>query len=267
VTTLQAISAVVRYDARPVLRDVNVTIEKHGIVGIIGPNGAGKTTLLRALACLVPLERGEIRVNDIPAASLSRREAARRIAFLPSEPPVHWPLSVRRIVSLGRMPHIEPWRQPSDTDGAAVERAMRETGVLHLAGRAITGLSSGERARALMARALAVEPEYLLADEPVASLDPFHQLQVMELLQAYARGGRGIAIVLHDLALASRFCDRVVVIADGGIVREGPTADVLVPATVRSVYGVETAEFTIEGRTMVFPWRRVQQDEGSGSRA
>lgn len=238
--TLAAEDLHVSLGGRPVIRGASVQLAGGSLVGVLGPNGAGKSTLVRALLGLVPSE-GTILLDDVPLASLSRREVARAIAYLPQGQALHWPLSVERLVALGRLPHLGPLSRMAEADRAAVARAMALAEVAHLARRTATELSGGERARVLMARALAVEAPVLVADEPLASLDPEHQLHGMELLQARARAGGLVIAVLHDLGLAARFCNRLIVLADGAIVADGAPADVLTPELLAAVYRVRVA--------------------------
>ena len=157
--------------------------------------------------------------------------------------------------SLGRLPYRRPFSPPSAADRAAVEAALAAAEVVELRRRPIGTLSGGERARALLARALAVEAEMLLADEPVATLDPLHQLRAMGLLRAAARKGAGVVVVLHDLTLAARFCDRLIVLADGRVVADGPPAAALTDAVLAAAYGVKALRGERDGEPFVVPWR------------
>lgn len=221
-----------------VLRDLSLDMAGPSFVGLIGPNGAGKTTLLRAVANLIPFE-GRIEFGGVSVAALPPAERGRRIAYLAQNADSHWPLSVERLVALGRLPHLQPFRAPAAADAAAIARAMKSADVARFAARDVLALSSGERARVLLARALAVEAPLLLVDEPVASLDPYHQIGVMEVLRAYAREGRMVLAVLHDLSLAARYCDRLVLIDNGRLHAEGKPAEVLTRENLRAVYRVE----------------------------
>lgn len=227
----------VTLDARDVVRDVTVALAPGTLVGVLGPNGAGKSTLVRALLGLVPA-RGEVALDEVPLHTMPRTAVARRIAYLPQGQTLHWPLSVERLVALGRLPHLAPFSRMSAADRAAIRRAMVLAEVEHLAERTATELSGGERARALIARALAVEAPVLIADEPLASLDPEHQLQGMELLKDRAEQGGLVIAVLHDLTLAARFCDRVLVMHDGRLVADDTPDAALTPALLASVYKV-----------------------------
>ncbi len=260
---LAARDLAVSLGGRRVLEGVDFAAGRDQVVGLIGPNGAGKTTLLRILSGLVSADRGTVRLDDVELAAIPRTARARHIAYLPSDASVHWPLRVDRLVMLGRIPYAGPWRGRGDADARMTEAAMGRTGVRHLRDRAVSSLSSGERARVLIARALAGDPDVLLADEPVSSLDPYHQLQIMELLQEFAAGGRVVVAVLHDLTLAGRFCDEIVLVADGGVVRHGTPEDVLTSDIVGRVYGVETITAATQAGNLVVPWRRLHTGDAA----
>lgn len=220
----------------PVLRGVSFDIGEGEVVGLIGPNGAGKSTLLRASQGLLTLGEGSVQTGG---RRLTAAQRARVIAYLPQEREIAWPITVEALVALGRLPHIGPFASPGAEDKAAVERAMELAGVTQLRGRAVTRLSGGERARALLARALAQEAELLLADEPTAGLDPAQQMVVMRIFAGQAAAGRGVVVCLHDLGLAARWCTRLLMLCDGRIVAEGTPQEVLTAETLRAVYGVE----------------------------
>lgn len=235
--SLAAQGLTVRLSGRAVVRDIGVHMEGGTLVGVLGPNGAGKSTFVRALLGLLPAD-GAVTVDGDPLASLARSEVARRIAYLPQGQALHWPVSVERLVALGRLPHLAPFSHLADDDRSAVQRAMARAEVGHLAGRVATELSGGERARVLLARALAVEAPALIADEPLASLDPAHQIHGMEVLRAEADAGGLVVAVLHDLTLAARFCDRILVLHDGALVADGAPLDVLTASLLEQVYDV-----------------------------
>jgi len=249
-----------------VLSGVDMAVNPGAVLGLIGPNGAGKTTLLRTLLGLVTPAQGRVcldghAISDVPAG-----ERARRIAYLPQGGTVAWSLSVTDLVSLGRLPHQVRGASPDAGGADAVEQAMASTGVSHLARRAVHELSGGERARVLLARALAGNPAVLLADEPVAALDPYHQLGVMELLVARARSGSAVVVVMHDLTLAARFCDRLLLLDQGRVVGDGAPADVLSPAALAETYQVEAVVGQHEGALTILPWRRLGGQGDGGAR-
>ena len=223
--TAQALS--VTLGGRVVLNDVSLSLARGHLVALVGPNGAGKTTLLRALAGLLP-SQGEVRVGGDASSSLPLRERARRFAYLPQGHVVHWPLPARDIVALGRIPHgaTDP-AQLTPRDAEAVQRAMQATDVAGFSERRVTELSSGERSRVALARVLAVEAPVMLADEPTASLDPRYQIDVMTNLRNAADGGVLVIVVTHDLGLAARFADTVLVLSEGRLVAQGAPAEAL----------------------------------------
>jgi iron complex transport system ATP-binding protein len=243
-----------RLGGRVVVDDVTLSLPRRGFVALVGPNGAGKTTLLRALAGLIPSD-GLVCLGDETVASLSIRERARRFAYLPQGPVVHWPLPVRDIVALGRYPHgaIDPTRlSPADTE--AVARAMQGTDIAEFADRPVTELSGGERCRTMVARVLAVEAPVILADEPTASLDPHYQIEVMRLLSRAAHGDTLVIVVTHDLGLAARFAETVLILHRGRLVATGPPASALAPAVLADVFRVEAFRAERDGKPVIVPW-------------
>lgn len=201
------------------------------ITVVLGPNGAGKSTLLRAAAGLVPAAGTTLDGADV--SMLAPRERARRIGYLPQSPTVEWDVTARELVALGRAPHRAPFAGESDADRAAIDRALAATDTARFADRGVLSLSGGERARVLLARVLAGEPEWLLADEPLASLDPAHQLDLLDRLRAAADDGAGVVIVLHDLTQAARVADDLIVLDQGRI-----AATALDEEVIARVFGV-----------------------------
>jgi iron complex transport system ATP-binding protein len=254
---LVASSLSVSLGDRTVLHDVSLALSSRHLVALVGPNGAGKTTLLRALAGLLP-SRGTIEVGGDRLSSLTLRERARRFAYLPQGHQVHWPLPAKDIVALGRYPHgaVDPARL-TEKDTAAVMRAMQATDVVALGERRITELSGGERSRVALARVLAVEAPVLLADEPTASLDPRYQIEVMTNLRTAADRGMLVIVVTHDLGLAARFADTVLVLSGGRLVSQGPPHDALSDKIVADVFRVRTYRADHERETVIVPWAEV----------
>lgn len=345
-TLLELDQVSVRIGGRSLLRQVSLRLAPGELLGLIGPNGAGKSTLLKAVVQLLPPAgrarsdrgwSGRIRLLGEDIRALPPRERARRLAYLSQDDRVQWPIRVEDLVALGRHPHQSSWRsakdhasdragsrgsrgsraasQPGSDDCRAIEAALRTTDILHLRARRATEISGGERARARLARALAVEAPLLLADEPVAALDPLHQLKVMSYLRAYCQGsaqrrgnatgrgdkrnqsgnhragdqggmldirdqngrigdgyldhhdggliapqappappGRAAIVVMHDLTLASRFCDRLLLLHQGEPIALGPPEEVLSPERLRDIYGIRAIRGQVEEQSYVLPW-------------
>jgi iron complex transport system ATP-binding protein len=247
----------VRLAGRVVLNDVSLALSAGHLVALVGPNGAGKTTLLRALAGLIPSE-GEIEIDGERLASLPLRERAKRFGYLPQGHVVHWPLPARDIVALGRYPHgaTDPARL-SPKDAEAVLRAMQAVDVIEFSDRRVTELSGGERSRVALARALAVEAPVILADEPTASLDPRHQIDVMKNLRATADSGVLVIVVTHDLGLAARFADHVLVLREGRLVSQGAPAEALSEQVMADVFRISAYRAEFQREAVIVPWADI----------
>ncbi|WP_426439034.1 ABC transporter ATP-binding protein [Bradyrhizobium genosp. P] len=256
-TLLSATGLDVSLGSRKVLHDISLSLSSAHLVALVGPNGAGKTTLLRALAGLIP-SSGTIRIGGDALSSLSLRERAKRFAYLPQGHMVHWPLPARDIVALGRYPHgaTDPARL-SPKDMEAVLRAMQAVDVMAFGDRRVTELSGGERSRVALARVLAVEAPVILADEPTASLDPRHQIDVMQNLRSVADKGVLVVVVTHDLGLAARFADHVLVLSEGRLASQGAPMVALSEAVMADVFRISAYRAEYQNEAVIVPWADV----------
>jgi iron complex transport system ATP-binding protein len=241
--TLRNMSVTLRN--RPVFADVSLSIGTGEVVGLVGPNGAGKTTLMRAALGLVPA------LGESSLAAMPARERARHAAWMPQSHEIAWPVDVQTLVTLGRIPHLAAGQSISAQDRAAVDRALDQMGLNDLRHRAATRLSGGEQTRALIARTLAQDTPLVMADEPIAGLDPAHQIQTMRCFQDIAARGKSVLVSIHDLGLAVRHCSRLILLADKHLVADGAPVDVLTPENLSERFGI-SAHFALTDTGPVF---------------
>ena len=225
-----------------VLDGISLTVEPGEFVALVGPNGAGKTTLLRSINGILEPDAGTVSLDGDPVTSLSSKAISRRVATVPQDTHIGFSFTAEQLVEMGRTPHRS--RLDWSDDLRPVERAMERTETLDLRDRTADELSGGERQRVLLARALAQEADALLLDEPTASLDINHQVQVLSLVQGLVAEGKTAVAAIHDLDLAARFCDRLLLLADGEIQTRGRPEQVLCHPTLASAFGTETAVST-----------------------
>ncbi|MFK4819618.1 ABC transporter ATP-binding protein [Ochrobactrum quorumnocens] len=242
---------------KPVLEAVGFEAGEGELIGLIGPNGAGKTTLLRAILGLTS-STGNILLDGSDLRRMQVADRAKIIAYLPQERDVAWPVTVKTLVSLGRSALKPAFSGFDHTDETVVETAMKRMGVAELASRPANELSGGERARVLIARVLAQDTSIILADEPVAGLDPAHQLELMELFAGLAQENRTVIASLHDLGLAAKYCTRLIVLDDGRLIADGTPEDVLTPALLRDVYGIDAQLMKIDGEFILHTRKRLR---------
>ncbi len=247
----------IRFDAlslnlrgRPVLQGVNGHLEKGKVTVILGANGAGKSSLLSCLASLRTSYSGTITLGDKLLSSIPAQTRARQIGLLPQQADIHWEINVRALVALGRLPHQGRWGKNANDD-AAIAKAMAQTDCAQFADRKALRLSGGEQARVHLARVLAGEPDWVLADEPFANLDPAHQLDALACLKDVANGGAtqgraGVVLVLHDLTQAARIADHVIIMKQGRVQAAGTARQVLTHEQLAEAFGV-TVHIGVDG--------------------
>ncbi|MCP4492012.1 MAG: ABC transporter ATP-binding protein [Gammaproteobacteria bacterium] len=223
-----------------ILKGIDIEVNGGEMVGLIGPNGAGKSTLLRLLTCVEKACSGEIFYGEINVRQISAEQRARFIGYLVQTAQAYWPLSVEKAVGLGRIPHQKWWQHSSREDQEKIYQAMQVTETLAYRNRIVSTLSGGEHTLVMLARIFATDPQIIFADEPVAALDPYHQLHVMEILRNHSNNDRAAVVVLHDLSLASRFCDRLYIINHGELYESGAPDKIMTAENIAKVYGVET---------------------------
>ncbi|ELZ01257.1 corrinoid ABC transporter ATPase, partial [Natrialba asiatica DSM 12278] len=220
----------------PVLENVSLSVEPGEFVGVVGPNGAGKTTLLRAISGALEPGAGTVSVDEVDVHGVSSRASSRLVAVVPQDTSLSFAFPVRDVVEMGRHPHRSRFSSPTPADRAAVERALERTRTAKLADRPIDEISGGQRQRVVLARAIAQETPALLLDEPTASLDVNHQVETLELVRELVDSGRTAVAAIHDLDLAARYCDRLVLLADGAVHDVGTPSSVLTAETLAEAF-------------------------------
>lgn len=224
---------------RRLVNAVSLSLRSGELLVMLGPNGAGKTSLLRAALGLQACSNGRSLLDGRPLAQLPASERARRIAYLPQQRPLAWPSPVRDVVALGRYAHGVPLGGLRGADRAAVDAAIEACDLQSLSQRSCATLSGGELARVHCARALAAQTPLLIADEPVAALDPRHQFRIMDLLRGYVDRGGGALVVLHDLNLAARYADQLLWLHQGRLCAQGTVAETLTPDRLAQIYQID----------------------------
>lgn len=238
---------------RDVVQEVSVSVEPGHLVGLVGPNGSGKSTLLRALYRAVVPKTGTVRVGGTDVRALSGRQAARTVSVMLQDQPTDFDLSVEETVLLGRAPHHATFGRDTAEDVRIVDEAMARTEITELADRMVATLSGGQRQRVMLARALAQQTPVMVLDEPSNHLDISHQHELMSTVRGL---GDTVIAALHDLNLATQYCDSVVVLAAGRVVAAGPPAEVFTPDLIRSTFGVD-ARILGDADEPVFAFRRL----------
>jgi iron complex transport system ATP-binding protein len=232
------------YGNKDVLSNIDLDAREGEIIGILGPNGSGKTTLLKCLNRSLSPKAGTVLIEDRDYKEMTRREIATRMGTVPQSANVNFPFTALDIVLMGRTPELKRFESESKRDLEIVQEAMVLTNTEHLASRPMDQLSGGERQRVIIARALAQKPKIMLLDEPTLHLDVNHQLDILDLITGLARTEKlTVIFVTHDLALAARYCDKLILMQKGKIVSAGDVMDALTPANLRRVFGIEASVY------------------------
>ncbi|WP_435101368.1 ATP-binding cassette domain-containing protein [Halarchaeum sp. P4] len=247
-----------------VIDGLDATVERGRLVGLIGPNGAGKTTLLHTLAGTLAPTTGSVRVAGLDVQHASARDVGRRVAVVPQNTTVAFDFTVRDVVAMGRMPYHSMFADTDETDREAIDAAMDRTTITQFADRSIDSVSGGERQRVLLARALAQETPVLLLDEPTASLDIDHQIRTLELVSDLVAEGKTAVAAIHDLDLAARYCDELLLLSDGGVLAYGPPEEVLTAPRLADSFGANAAitPDTVTGTPAVTALPETRDAEG-----
>ena len=227
------------YGSKSVLHDIHTRAETGDFIGLVGPNGAGKSCLLKTIAGLIKPISGELGLAGRDLTSFPGKTRAKHIAYLAQDRTAAWPMQVRELVALGRAPYRGTLGQISELGETAIDQAIKAAQCEELTDRRFDHLSGGEQARVHLARALAVDAQVVLADEPVAALDPYYQLSIMQTLHADAARGKIVIASLHDLTLAQQFCSRIWVISEGRLVQDDNAVAALGPKILKDVFHVK----------------------------
>jgi iron complex transport system ATP-binding protein len=220
------------------LHNTSISFNRGEFTVILGANGAGKTTLIKCLANIIKPSTGHVTLGGFDVKKISAKERAKFISYIPQNPSVTWPSNVRNVVALGRFAYGSIHAALTDSDLLAVDTALHECDVYHLSNQSVETLSGGELARVHFARALCSRTPFLLADEPIASLDIAHQIRTMKLLKSYTGGNLGAIVVMHDTSLAINYADRIVWMKNGSVVSDGTPKETVMPETIEDVFNI-----------------------------
>ncbi len=250
---LEATGLSVKFGDRTILDNIGFRVGQGELVGLIGANGTGKTTLLRALAGMLPQHKKRVRFLGLSLSDYQPKQLAQKLAYLPQGNASHWSITAENLVMLGRLPHRKIWQGISELDRNIVQQVMQACDVSQFATHTMDTLSGGERARVFLSRALAVEPQLLLVDEPIAGLDPGHQIEVMNKFRQLSESGMGIVCVIHDLTLAARYCHTLVMLGEKKIIAQGTPEQVLSAENLACCFNIRAHISKVEGQTLVVP--------------
>ena len=240
---------------KDILSNINFSIKSGETVGLIGPNGSGKTTLMRSILGLQKLSKGEVFVGGENIKIISKNKLAKQMAFIPQGGTSEWPLTVENLVALGRLPYTTNLSPPSPTDWEIIQNSIDLCGLKDLSTRRVSSLSGGEWARVCFARAITSEPNLLLADEPIAFLDPKHCFQIITLVKNLAARGKSALVILHDLSITMRFFDRVIILKDGELIAVGSPKEVMSENFIADTFEVDILQGQANSESFIMPWK------------
>ncbi len=263
-SVLEAREASVWRDDRWILEAANVRVSPGELKAVVGPNGSGKSTLLRSLAGIWNVDGGDILLDEQKISTLARSHVAKRIAFVPQEQKIEFAFTVTEVVEMGRHPHRGRFAGQSAHDREAVARAMERCDISHLRARSVHTLSGGEHQRVLIARSLAVEPEFILLDEPTSNLDVEHTLEVMGLCRTLASEGQAVVLATHDLNAATRYATSIILVEGGKVMDYGKHEQVLSPENVERAFGVRAEVLTTSAGERVYVFHPLEKSSKSG---
>ncbi len=253
---LEVTALSVKFAHKTILHNIDFGMNAGEFIGLIGPNGSGKTTLIRSLSGMLPDNKKKVKFLGRSLADYNRKQLAKKMAYLPQGNESHWSITVENLVMLGRLPHQKLWQGSSDLDKKIVQKVLQDCGVSQFANTPVDTLSGGERARVFLSRALAVEPELLLVDEPISGLDPGYQLDVMQKFRQLSESGMGIICVIHNLTLATRYCHKLVMLSEQKIISAGKPEQVLSSENIARCYNIKVHKGEAEGHAFVIPIER-----------
>ncbi len=242
------------YETATVLKDLSLLIQKQDFVGLIGPNGSGKSTLLKIMGTLLKPDSGSIQFKELPVAKINKKLFAQSVSWIPQDHPMVFPFKVSEIVLMGRHPYLSPLSFESEEDFEITRVAMETTKTSQFADRYFNEISGGEKQRVMIASALAQRPEMMLLDEPTAALDLKYQIQILKILKNLNIGhNMTLIMAMHDLNLAASFCNRLILLDEGQIIRSGTPKQVLEKNALEQVYGIEIDLSSKDGNIQVHP--------------
>lgn len=250
------------YTEKNNLECIDLFVKPGEFVALMGPNGSGKTTMMRCINKILKIRSGDVRIDDTDVLRLSMAEIARICTTVPADAPLDFSLTVREFVSLGRTPFITSVWWEKEEDNRIVDQAMWDLGIAKYADRKLHELSSGERARVLLAKSVVQTPKVILVDEPGAHLDIKYKVQVMEILKELSKKGLSILIASHDINLLTRFCDRIALLSKGRIVATGTASEVVTKESIKEVFGIEVEIVNLDGTVYVLPTGSVMETTG-----